>query len=93
MINDLAEIEALAREANIRIMDIRPQDRQDQGQIGETIIELRAEGNMDSYLKFIHSVENSFLLFKIKKFQLNARQDMQILESNFYISLPSPGDI
>jgi len=76
----LAELEELAKDANIRIIELRP------AAAGKTLIDLRAEGNTEGYLKFIYSLENSLSLFKIKKFQLSAKSNPQILESNFSIT-------
>jgi len=83
----LSELEGLAKNANIHIVDIRPQSAsaKSSGLYKEASIDLRTEGPMDSYIKFIYSVENSLLLLKIKKLQLAARPNSQVLEGNFSI--------
>ena len=85
-VSALSELENLARAANIRIVDIRPQNAKSADLYKETIIELKAEGSMGDYLKFIYSIENSLFLLKIKRFVLTARADPGSLEANLSIS-------
>lgn len=80
----LSEIETLAKTSNIRIVDIRPQSQKGKGQ--EKQIDLRAEGAMEDYLKFIYSIESSLLLLDIKRFQLNAKANSELLDGSFSIS-------
>lgn len=77
----LSELEALAKKADIRIIDIRPQ-----ASAKEITIDLRAEGAIDGYFKFIYDLEHSPQLFSIKRFQLNAKPNSSSLEGNFSIS-------
>lgn len=80
----LSEIEALAKSSNIRIVDIRPQSQK--GKEQSTQIDLRTEGALEDYLKFIYSIENSLLLLNIKRFQLNAKPNSELLDGSFSIS-------
>lgn len=87
LVSALSELENLAKNSGIRIIDLRPQ----QGAKGsdlykEILIDLRTEGSMDGYLKFIYNLENSLSLLRIKKFQLTAKPNAQVLEGSFSIS-------
>lgn len=82
----LSVLETLAKEANIRIIDIRPQTPRAAQQYRETSIDLRTEGTMEGYLKFLYSIENSLILLDIQRFQLNAKPGSQLLEGSFSIS-------
>jgi len=88
LVNALAEIETLARLANIRIVDIRPQNSGGNTN-KEMIFGLRTEGAIEGYIKFNYSIENSPLLLRIKKFQLNVKSGSAALEGTFIISQPS----
>jgi hypothetical protein len=83
----LTEIENLARDAKIRIIDVRPQGTAKRiGSEKESLIELRTEGDLESYLRFIYNTENSSFLLTIDNFQLNSKANSQSLEGNFLIS-------
>lgn len=81
-ISILSELERIARNANIRIIEVRPQSKASR----ETTVDLRAEGEMEAYIKFLYDIENSLSLLSIRKFQLNARPNTQVLEGVFSIS-------
>lgn len=82
----LSEIEILASNANVRIIDIRPQTISKASSSGnEIIIDLRAEGVIEGYIKFIYTIENSLLLLRIKKLQLTVQPNSTALEGNFCI--------
>jgi Tfp pilus assembly protein PilO len=85
-VNALSEIESLAKESNIRIMDIRPESPKAGNLYKESLIGLRIEGDMDSYLKFIYNIEKSTSLLQIKSFQLSAKPNSQVLEGTLSIS-------
>ncbi len=84
----LSELQNLAKSANIRIIDLRPQQGAKTGNqpYKEIIIDMRAEGSMEGYLKFIYDIENSLWILRIKKFQLLARTNSASLEGLFTIS-------
>lgn len=83
----LSELEGLAKSANIRLQEIRPQgSTKDMDFAKETIVDLKTEGVFEDYLKFIYSIENSPLLLKIKKFQLKSKSTSQDLDGSFSIS-------
>jgi hypothetical protein len=82
----LSEIESLAKASNIRILDVRPQSPKILDLYKENLIELRTEGQIEGYLKFIYNIENSLSLLKIRRFQLNAKPNTALLEGSFSIS-------
>jgi len=82
----LSLLEDMAKDANIRIVDIRPQTSKNLDLYKEIVVDLRTEGDIESYLKFLYSIENSLTLLKIKKFQLNSKPNSQLLEGNFSVS-------
>jgi Tfp pilus assembly protein PilO len=85
-VSALSELENLASAAKIRIVDIRPQSTKTVQLYKETIIELKTEGSMEDFLKFIYSIENSLFLLKIKRLVLTARSESGLLEANISIS-------
>lgn len=82
----LSELERLSKNANIRIIEIRPETAKKSGLYKEIFVDLRAEGAMSGYLKFIYDIERSPLLLKIKKFQLSAKPNTPFLEANLSLS-------
>lgn len=85
LVDALSELENLAKQANIRIIDIRPQGAKNINLYKEILIDLRTEGAIESYLKFIYNIENSLSLLCIRRFQLTARPNTQTLEGSFSI--------
>lgn len=87
LVSALSELENLAKNANIRIIDLRPQQQAKTLDLyQEILINLRTEGAMEGYLEFIYNLENSLSLLRIKKFQLTAKPNTQTLEGSFSIS-------
>lgn len=84
--NALSELENLAKNANIRIIDLRPQASRSSSLSREILIDLRAEGTMEGYLNFIYNLENSLSLLRIKRFQLSTKPNTPALEGSFSIS-------
>ncbi len=85
----LSQIENLAKNSNLNIVDIRPESQKNLSSSKESYVELRTEGDMESCLKFIYSIENSLALLEVKKFQLRAKPGSSNLEGNFLISQAS----
>lgn len=85
LVATMATLENIAKTAGIRIVDIRPQavPRGD-----AVIVDLRTEGTVEQYTKFIYDVETSLLLLKVKRLQLTAKPNMTTLEGLFTISQP-----
>jgi len=68
-IDTLSELENLAVHSGIKIIDIRPQqETKSSGLYKENLIDLRAEGSLENYMKFIYNLENSLVLLRIKRF-------------------------
>lgn len=88
LINALSELENLAKASSIRILDIRPQVAKTTGLYKEAGIDLRIEGDMQGYIRFIYEVENSLSFFKVKRLQLNVKPNTSLLEGSFSISKP-----
>lgn len=87
----LSELEGIAKASDIRIIDIRPQTQKGSGLHQENLIDFRTEGTMESYIRFIYTIENSPSLLRIKKFQLNAKPNTSTLDGSFSISqIPLP---
>ena len=86
IVEGLSELESLARESGIRILDIRPQLLKKDSSIKETGIELKAAANMEGFIRFIYKVERSLTLFKIKKIQLTTKPGSPMLEGSFSIA-------
>jgi len=84
----LSELQNLAKGANIRIIDLRPQAGAKTGTRPdkEIIIDTRTEGLMEGYLKFIYNIENSLWILRIKKFQLLTKSNSLVLEGVFTIA-------
>ncbi len=82
LVTVLSELETIAQGSNIRILDLRPQGQKEL----EALVDLRTEGSIEDYLKFIYNIENSLSLLRIKRLQLNAKPNSQTLEGNFSIS-------
>jgi len=82
----LSELEKLAKTCNIQILDIRPdQKRKVKGAFSESKIELKTEGRLEDYLKFIYNMENTPSLLKINKLQLKSKTNTDLLEGRFTI--------
>lgn len=87
-ISALAALEEMAKNSDIRIVDVRPDRGRSEGLSAKEItIELRTEGPIEGQLKFIYNIENSLLLLKVKEFQLSAKSG-QSLEGSLLISQP-----
>ncbi|MDD5531128.1 MAG: hypothetical protein PHX21_14005 [bacterium] len=88
-VNTLAILEYLAKDANIKIIDMRVKNISGKstglGYEG-VIIDLRSEGVMEGYFSFIYNLENSPSLLKIQRFQLNAKPNSRTLEGDFSIA-------
>jgi hypothetical protein len=93
LVSAFTELENLAKNANIRIIDLRPQGGTKGANIyRENLIELRTEGTIEGYLRFIYNVENSLSLLRIKKFLLTAKPATENLEGTFSISSIAPSE-
>lgn len=90
LVSLLSGLESLAKDANIRIVEIRPQNTQlESRRKKDIVINLKTEGMMNGYLKFVYLVENSALILNINSFKLNSKPRSTSLEGSFSISQPS----
>ena len=82
----LSELENMAKDCGISIVDIRPQGAfKDTEPSKGASIDLRAEGSIQDFVKFIYAIENSLSLFNIDKFQLKSKPNSSSLEGSFSI--------
>ena len=82
----LSGIEELAKNAGVKIVDMRPQNSRNVSGNKENFVELNAEGGMENYLKFLYNIENSLSLMRVETFRLNLKPNATLLEGNFLIS-------
>ncbi|MBU1125392.1 MAG: hypothetical protein KKC84_05160 [Candidatus Omnitrophica bacterium] len=80
----LTELENLARDSGIRIIDIRPHTVRGSNQ-KEIGADIRTEGSLEGLVRFLYRVENSFSLLQVKKMQVSSKANSQLLEGNFSI--------
>lgn len=83
--NVFEELEALAKDSGLKILDMRPQPVKPLEIYKEMNIDLRTQGMPESFIRVIYSIENSPLLLKVRKLQLNALPNSSDLEG--YISV------
>ncbi len=79
----LSDLDSLAKGADIRIVDMRPQGV---SKSNELVVDLKTEGQMENYLKFLYNFEYSLPLLRVKKIQLHAKPNTQYLEGSFTVS-------
>jgi len=83
----LGEIEALAGQSNIYLVDTKPQTPKKIDFYKEYIIEIEVEGEMTSLTKFFHQVNISSQLLRIKKLRLSSKnEEGTILKSSLVIT-------
>ncbi len=69
----LSEIESMAKEAGVNIVNLRPHEIEDRKFYNKFLIELKSEGTSQQILRFIFSLESSPLLLRIEKLNLSSR--------------------
>jgi len=85
--NLLSELESAAKLYGITIIDVRPQGLfNDSGSSRGASVDLRAEGSIQNFVKFIYAIENSISMFNISRFQLKSKPNSSLLEGTFSIS-------
>lgn len=85
-VSALSELENLAKNANILILEIRPQSVKSTSLHKEMDIELKTEGGLRDYLKFMYDIEHSLSLLTVKKLKLSSQPNTQTIEGLFSIS-------
>jgi hypothetical protein len=81
LVSILSELEAFAQSGPIRILDIRPQNTPQKA----VQVDLRTEGTIEGYCKFMYDIENSSLILRIKRLQLTVKPNSDLLEGSFSI--------
>lgn len=89
----LSALEAVAVNSEMRIIEMRPQAGKKIGPYQEAVIDLRTEGSIESYIRFIYEIDNSLAALQIKKIQLNAKPNAYALEGIFSITQVLGGDL
>ncbi|MBF0485096.1 MAG: type 4a pilus biogenesis protein PilO [Candidatus Omnitrophica bacterium] len=82
----LSELEKLAKDSGVSLTDIRPKAAREGVSSRELVVDMRTEGGVKDYLKFMFNIENSTSLFSIKKIQLNSKSNGDVLEGSFSIA-------
>ena len=85
-VETFAELEAMARDSGVVIVDIRPQGSAQIQAKAENIIDLRCEAPIAAQMRFIYKLENSPLLLRIRRCQFTAKPNSQNLEAAFSLS-------
>jgi hypothetical protein len=90
IITALAQLQDLAHNAGVLIVDIRPQGDYEQAPGAEEItIDLRVEGAIQGLMKFVYNLENSLSLYDIKALQINSKANSSDLEARLTVSQPA----
>ncbi len=91
LVGIFSDLETMAKDSGIKIIDIRPSGSSDSGSKSASA-DLRAEGKIEGFLKFMYDVENSFSFLRINEFQISSRPNNQSLEGIFSIRRISGAD-
>jgi len=84
----LTELERLALNAGIRIIDIRPQPDNLSGGKKGMLVDLRAEGQLQGFVKYLFNIEQSFQMLSVKRLQLSAKTGVSSLEASISVFQP-----
>jgi hypothetical protein len=79
-------LQNLAKNANLELLDIRPQSAKGASSSNETTVDLKTEGSPLAFLKFFYDIETSASLFEIKSFLLKSKFNSPFLEGTFSVS-------
>lgn len=82
----LFELQNLAKNADLKLVDIRPQSVKASSASNESIVDLKTEGSSVAVLKFFYDIETSSSLFEIKSFLLKSKLNSPSIEATFSIS-------
>lgn len=69
----LKEIENLASEAEVYLVDLKPREPRDMGAYKKYIISLNCEAQMEQIAYFIYNIENSNKLMAIERYQIGPK--------------------
>jgi Tfp pilus assembly protein PilO len=83
----LGEIEALSRQSGIYLVDMKPQAPKDIDFYKEYTVEIEVEGEMIPLTTFLHQLNTSPQLLRIKKLRLTSKEEGQTgLKSSMVIT-------
>jgi Tfp pilus assembly protein PilO len=83
----LGEIEALSRQSEIYLVDMKPQSPKDIDFYKEYNVEIEVEGEMIPFTKFLHQLNASPQLLRIKKLRLTSKEEGEkVLKSSMVIT-------
>lgn len=71
----LREIERLARESTVSILDIKPQSMNKRAMYKEYTIEVRSEATFKDIITFLYRLNNSLLLLRVEKLVLSLKEE------------------
>ncbi|MFC1646234.1 type 4a pilus biogenesis protein PilO [Candidatus Omnitrophota bacterium] len=83
----LTEIEKIGNSTGIYLSDVKPQKIKDMDFYKVMIVEIRFQGAMQTLSKFIYELQNSALLLKASRLQINSKgAGQQLIEGVIQIS-------
>jgi len=83
----LGEIETLARQSAINLVDMKPQSSREIEFYKQYYIEVEVEGEIDVLIKFLHQINVSSLLLRAEKLRMKLqKKDSAVIKSSMLIS-------
>lgn len=83
-VNAIKALEQIARERDLKIMDIK-QKSSAPGRVEVTLFELTLEGRKEGFVRFIYDLAMQTLLFDVRHCDFKARENSDLLEARFSI--------
>jgi Tfp pilus assembly protein PilO len=71
----LGEIESLARQSNVYLVDVKPQAPQKVDFYKEYSVEIEAEGGITDLTTFLHHINMSNQLLRVERLRLNTKEE------------------
>ena len=83
----MGEIESLARQAKVYLVDVKPKAPQKVDFYKEYAVEIEAEGEIADLITFLHQVNISAQLLRVEKLRLNSQEnESTVLKSSMLIT-------
>lgn len=83
----LGEVESISKNSACNILNIKPRQSKKIGDYKELSCDISAEGDMNTFTRFIYGVENSAGLLKVKSFSITSKSASSgVLKATFIIS-------
>jgi len=83
----LGEIESLAQQSNVDLVDIKPQKPKKIDFFKEYSVEIEAEGKIADLMTFLHHINMSVQLLRVEKLRLNTKgSENNVLKSSMLIT-------